>query len=314
MLVAAASPAWAADPAAQAAGAALFQEAKQLAGAGDWQHACPKFVEAQRLFPTTGTLLNIGNCYEKLGKLASAWGAFKEAEVMARNLNDVEREQEASRRAQALSPQLAKLAINVPPATRVPGFELRRDGTVIGEGQWGAALPVDRGQHTIEASAPGRKVWSTWVRVETNGSSVTVEVPALEVAPVADGGEPRGAGWGAQRIVGATIAGSGLIGLVIGATLGGLAIAKNNASKEDCRPNEPAICNQAGFDKRLAAGRMADASTAMFIGGGIALAGGAVLFFTAPKPAASKSTGVVRLGAQPMVSERQAGLSLTGWW
>src|SRR5262249_24045644 len=88
----------AAGPESGATSAALFQAAKKLAAAGDYEHALPKFLEAQRLLPTPGTLLNIGDCFEKLGKLASAWGAFKEAEVMARAQSDSVREQEAQNR------------------------------------------------------------------------------------------------------------------------------------------------------------------------------------------------------------------------
>src|SRR5512132_1412974 len=49
--------------------------------------ACPKFEESQRIDPTPGTLLNLGDCYERSTppRTASAWGTFKRAEVMARN-------------------------------------------------------------------------------------------------------------------------------------------------------------------------------------------------------------------------------------
>ena len=50
-LVAAAGPAWAAGGADDAAGTALFDEAKRLMDAGDYANACPKIVAAHKLSP-----------------------------------------------------------------------------------------------------------------------------------------------------------------------------------------------------------------------------------------------------------------------
>jgi serine/threonine-protein kinase len=308
VLVAAAAPAWGAGPTDQAAGSALFQEAKQLVAAGDFGQACPKFAEAQRLFPTTGTLLNLGNCYEKLGKLASAWGTFKEAEVMARNQNDADREREASRRAEALSAQRAKLAVNVPPAVCVPGFELRRDGTLLGEGQWGSALPVDTGTHTFEAKAPGRKTWSTWVRVDTNGSSSTIEVPVLEVEVAS---APAG-GWGAQRTAGVILGGVGLAGMVVGAIFAAKAAVKNGESLPHCLVSDVTKCDATGVALRDQAFDAAHVSTGTFVAGGILAAAGIVIVVTAPSGAAKKpDTTAIHVEVRPMMGP---GLSVRGAW
>ena len=57
---------------------ALFDQGRKLMEAGDYEQACPKFVGNQRLDPTSCTLLNIGTCYENLGRTTSAWTAFKD--------------------------------------------------------------------------------------------------------------------------------------------------------------------------------------------------------------------------------------------
>jgi serine/threonine-protein kinase len=314
VLLAIASPARAEGQLDQTAGAALFQEAKQLASAGDYAQACPKFAEAQRLFPTPGTLLNLGNCYEKLGKLASAWGAFKEAEVTARNQNDVEREREASRRAEALAAQRAKLAVNVPPAARLPGFELRRDGTLLGEAQWGSALPIDTGTHTFEAKAPGRKTWSTWVRVETNGSSATIEVPVLEPAPAPAEAEAAAPFWNAQRTAGVVVGGVGLVSIIVGAVTGGLALAKASSAKAHCQPLADATaCDPAGLSLRSDGRTIANVANVALAVGGAAIIGAVVLVATAPsagaKPAAARW---IQFG--PMLGVNGSGLSIQGAW
>jgi serine/threonine-protein kinase len=312
VLLATAAPAWADGPTDQAAGSALFQEAKQLVAAGDFAQACPKFAEAQRLFPTTGTLLNLGNCYEKLGKLASAWGTFKEAEVMARNQNDADREREASRRAEALSAQRAKLAVNVPPAVRVPGFELRRDGTLLGEGQWGSALPVDTGTHTFEAKAPGRKTWSTWVRVDTNGSSSTIEVPVLEVAAA----EPDRTApfWNGQRTAGAVLGGVGLVGMITGAVFAARAAGKNSDSLPHCLTSDITKCDATGVALRDDAFGAAHVSTGTFVAGGVLTAVGIVVFATASRSSSNRPEASAHLTIAPAVGPGVAGFALQGVW
>jgi serine/threonine-protein kinase len=311
-LTGAASPVWAAGPADEATAAALFAEAKKLATAGDFEHACPKFDEAQRLFPTTGTLLNIGNCYEKLGKLATAWGAFKQAEITARNQGDSNREQEAGTRAQALAPQLPKLAIVVPPAARVPGFELRRDGTLVGEGQFGTSLPVDPGNHTVEATAPGHKPWSTLVRVEAPASAASIAVPPLEAAPVEGPPPPY---WNGQRIAGVVVTGVGLVGLGVGAAFTVKASSRYAESLPHCLPTDETKCNATGVSIRNQAFDAAHVSTGAFVAGAALAAGGVIVFLTATRNAPKKPEApTARVEVLPVVGYGVGGLSLKGAW
>lgn len=308
-----AAPAWGAGAdTGQATAAALFDEAKRLASAGDFEHACPKFVEAQRLVPTAGTLLNTGNCYEKLGKLASAWGAFKEAEIMARNLNDADREQEAIRRAQAIAPQLAKVAIEVPSAARAPGFELRRDGVVIGEGQWGTALPVDAGTHMIEASATGRRAWRTTVTIEPTPGVVTVRVPVLVLDASAEPKQALGPFWNAQRIAGASVAGIGLVGLAMGAAFGAKALSQKSDANANCRPQDPNLCNARGVALHDDALTSAHVSTAGLVVGGAALAAGVTVFLIAAR--AKQAPAAARFDAVPILGPSAAGLTIRMTW
>lgn len=314
LLLATALPVRADDAKDDAAAVALFQEAKKLVGAGDYEHACPKFAEAQRLSPTTGTLLNLGDCYEHVGKMASAWGAFKRAEISARNARENDRRGEAVRRAQAIEGKLSKLTIAVAGAPG-SGIEVRRDGELVGEGQWGTAMPVDPGEHAIEVKAPKRQTWSTSVVVASGGVSVAVNVPELAMERTEDKAAV-GSLWSAQRIAGIAVGGVGLVGIAVGAVLGGIAIAKNSASKANCDTSDPRLCSPAGADARLAAGGMADASTAMFIVGGVAVATGLTVLLTARKGGEHKPKvgGLRWLEAAPLVGAGTAGLTLGAGW
>lgn len=289
---------------------ALFQEAKTLMTAGAYDQACPKLQEAQRLYPTAGTVLTLGDCLEHAGKLASSWGAFKEAELIARNTKDLDREREAQRRSGLLSPKLARLAIVVPPAARMPGFELRRDGVLVGEAQWGSSLPIDVGPHTIETSAPGRKPWATVLRIETNGSTASFEVPSM---PLQDTSDTAAAPfWSGRRIAGVVVGSVGAGSVIAGAIAGSVAASKASAAKPHCRSlGEATACDATGLSLRSDVRSFGNVANVTLVVGGSALVAGIVLLVTAPGETASKPAA---LRIDPVLGPDMAGLFLGGTW
>src|SRR5688572_6405870 len=132
----------------------LFREGKQLMNEKDYAAACPKLAESYRLDPATGSLLALALCYERAGKLASAWVAYTDAAARAKREGQTDREQGAKARARELEPKLARLIVNVE-APDTPGLEVTRDGVQLGAAALGSAIPVDHGEHVVEARAPG---------------------------------------------------------------------------------------------------------------------------------------------------------------
>src|SRR5262245_40354409 len=57
----------------------LFREARKASRAGNYAKACPLFAESLRLDPGAGTLMNLADCEEHLGQIASAWEHWREA-------------------------------------------------------------------------------------------------------------------------------------------------------------------------------------------------------------------------------------------
>jgi tetratricopeptide (TPR) repeat protein len=159
---------------------ALFDGAKKLMKAGDYSDACPKLEESQRIDAHSGTALNLADCYERTGRLASAWSTFLEAATLAKASGNAARERVASERAAALVPRLSNLLISAPHASTTPELVITRDSEVVGAAQLGLPLPMDAGEHVIAARAPGRKPWQTRVTVEHSASTATVAVPELE--------------------------------------------------------------------------------------------------------------------------------------
>src|SRR5687767_5825288 len=85
-----------------AAAESLFNEGKKLSTQGKWQEACLKFEESQRVDPGIGTLFQLANCHEKVGRTATAWAEFREVAASAKASGQGAREKVARERAAAL--------------------------------------------------------------------------------------------------------------------------------------------------------------------------------------------------------------------
>ncbi len=287
-------------------------------------------VESERLDPGAGTLLNLGHCYEKNGQTASAWVTFKDAAAAADLKHRADWSQRARERAQALEPVLSRLTIDVPVEQRVSGLQVRRDGVEVGSAEWGTPIPSDPGKHTIEASAPGKKPWSTTVTVGAKADQPHVSIPALEDEPApgpiaatpatpppqplttpppsapAETPPPSSSG-STQRIVGLVAGGVGIVGLAVGSIFGGMAMGNESDSKNRCPTSNCA--SPAAVSENSDAKSNATISTVAMISGGVVLAAGAVIFLTAPK---ARPATAIKL--MPAVGAGELGLRVGGAW
>jgi serine/threonine-protein kinase len=320
-LVLVATPAFAqSDP---VAAQALFDEARRLMGHGDFAAACPKLAESQRLDPGVGTLLNLAECWDKSGKTARAWAAFRDAEAMALHEKQTGRAQYANQRAAQIEAHLVRLTVDVPDTSRVPSLEVRRDGEVLREAVWGSAVPIDPGDHVVEARAPGYKTFS--VRVVAARDPIVVRIGTLErepevvpektsiveappepPPPVVDttppltieniprDEAPPPAKTG-MRTAAFVVGGFGLAGIGLGALFGVLAIDRNaTATSAGCNdttcptPNALGVANDA---KTFAVG----ADIAFAVSGALVVTS-IVLLAIAPRAPATRVASAIALG------------------
>lgn len=273
----------------QAAAEGLFAEGKRLMAEGNAAAACPKFEESQRLDPAPGTQFKLGECYEQTGRTASAWALFLNVAAAAKSANMPDREQIARERAHALEGKIPKLSIAVP--NPVPGIEVKRDGVLVGPGQYGSAVAVDPGSHEIVVTAPGKERWTTKTDVAA-AAQATVTVPALvderpsagSGAAAQGGADVKPHGLGTQRTLSLVAAGVGVVGIGIGTVFGLKDMSKLDESKGHCVGN---ACDAVGVGLRDDAVSAGNVSTVAFGVGIVALAGAAVLWFTAPRGASS---------------------------
>ncbi|HEY1537386.1 MAG TPA: hypothetical protein VGF76_25370, partial [Polyangiaceae bacterium] len=147
----ASTPARADDARDPAAAEELFRQGRAASQKKDFTTACAKFRESNRLDPAVGTVFNIADCEEKLGRLATSWTLFQE--VVQRLPSDDERRTIASERARALEARVPTLTIHLAHTDRTD-VVVRRDGVVLGAASLETALPVDPGEHTVIVEAP----------------------------------------------------------------------------------------------------------------------------------------------------------------
>lgn len=229
------------------------------------------------------------------------------------------RGEEAQARIKEMEPRLGWVVLVVPEAVLgLKDVVIHVDGVVVDRAKLGIRLPMDRGEHVFDVSAANKKTWGKTVAlVEGAELSVTIEpleddVPVVKPVPVEPlptrtldenpygdpkvpvggnkppsghvgaPGDTKGGFFSTQRIVGLSLGGVGVGALIAGAAFGAQAKAKRDESEVGghCVASR---CDAIGLPLRQASYDAGNASTGLFIGGGVALAAGAALFLTAPK-------------------------------
>jgi hypothetical protein len=310
-----AEPSSAAD---KAMAEALFRDGKQLLEAGKLNEGCGKLEESQRIDPKLGTLLNVATCHEQQGRTASAWAEFNEAASLATSAKQSARVSFARTHAADLEQRLSRLTIKIdnPPS----GLAIKINGKDLSVAAIGSPIPVDPGNLSITVTAPGKKPWSQMVPIEAGPASkelpipgLTAEAPALKrdttsKQPPPPPPPPVDPAQGTrQRIAGVALAGVGLVGIGVGSYFGLDALKKGAEAHRLC-PNAQMCGDPKAQEISRSGEQPALISTLAFIAGGTLVAGGAVLFLTAP----SRKPARAALQVAPLISPQGFVLSLGG--
>lgn len=137
-----------------------YGKALKAYGANRYADALLLLEDVRRLHSSPNALLLLGHCYAKLGRMASAIDAYREAERSAAEQIAKGRDASGSlkeTRGSALE-HMADLESHVPYITLVmpsdlpTDFSLLLDGKPLSADKWGTALPVDPGGHEVAAS------------------------------------------------------------------------------------------------------------------------------------------------------------------
>lgn len=185
----------------------------------------------------------------------------------------------------------------------------------------GAAIAIDPGEHHFGFESEGLVDAESSVLVREGESHRQVSVVlksaaapepteapvaiaprrpnAPEIAPMIDGST--------RRALGLSIGAAGVAGVVVGSVFGILAKSTyDRALKTECDGIVQGCTSDQGVRDGKTAHSQADVSTWTLAGAGALLAGGALLYFTAPK--------ADDMLVSAMVSDRGGALSLSGTW
>ncbi len=321
------------SPADAALAQSLFDEARHLMIANRFAEACPKLAESQRLDPAVGTLLNLAVCNERLGKTATAWAEYRDAESIAKREGRPDRVTYAREHATRLEPRLSRLFLVRANGNRDPDLEVRLDGVVVGEPALGSPIPVDPGPHRIEARAAGKKPWSLEVTFGEQAEEKHAAIPALEDAPPAtpppaprveappSPGAPPAPPPSVLPPAGETptaehphrtafyvVGTAGLASLAFGGVAGMQAIVRWNDRLELCQGD---VCSQGGLNADRAARGWAVASDIGLGVGALGLGVAAYLLWSSRSAETPRPGGVV---VTPTVTSAGGGVGVVAIW
>lgn len=278
------------SPLSISAAEALFEEGRSALAASDLDTACARFRESNRLDPAVGTLLNLADCEERRGKLATAWTLFRSAKSQLAASDD--RLAITQQRLTELEPRVPKLVLSLAPGAP-PETRARVAGAELGSASFGVPLPLDPGDYELVVSAPGRgdRVLSLNLSPGQTEQLAIVPGPALATAPPPERPPaPKPAEQSSNRTLMYVAGGIGIAGLSVGAVAGLLTLRQKDIADANCN-DERKVCDAAGDAANRTGRTLAAVSTVGFVLGVLGAGGATYLYLTAPDEPKSTAIG-----------------------
>jgi hypothetical protein len=260
-----------------------LKEGYALKQAGKCGEAIPHFLASYQAEPTSKALLNLADCEQQTDRLLSAKGHAEEGRDLARQQNDKVLVDVAETQLATIDQKMPRLTIHLTPRAPV-GSGVLCDGSAVGAASMGVAVPLDPGPHRVIAIAPGRaqRVFNVTL-IEASRTEIAVEPggPLVADAPSATAEPgPEGSGSPTRQILSYGVLGLGAAGIVVGVATGIAAGSKHAALEGECTENNCPTSAQSDLDGFRA---LRTWSTVGYVVGIAGLAGGTVLWLTAPK-------------------------------
>ena len=314
----------------KAAADAAYQRGRDLMTQGQTEAACAEFRRSYQLDPQFGSQYNLALCYQKLGKLASAYGEL--SELAAKDTNP-KRRARAHELAAKLAPRLTRLTLIV--TDPAPQLTVRRDRVDITL-LVGVTTPVDPGIYVFRAEAPARTPWEQRVDLSAEGATITVEIPALQplgkgddrTAPGLDDGRrtpglaapvrvgraaPPQRGTSGRTLIAIGAAGAGAVVIGVGFVFGAQAASLTQDAEEECGGSLGACTGSLPDAQSMIDDARDKANLSnLFVGVGVAaVATGAVLWLTRPRAPREEQP---RAQLVPVIDPRSAGVVVRGYF
>jgi tetratricopeptide (TPR) repeat protein len=284
----------------------LFKKGKKLLAEKRYLEACNTFESVDKLDPGIGAKLNVAKCYEEWGKLSKAYDWYADALKMANDTKD-KRADKIKELVDTLDADIPRLTIKVPEGVDPVAAKITFDGKPFTE--LGKELRVDPGPHVIEFFANGETKTKN-APLERGGSrEVTLEIPrtvARPVGPTSTSGSPGRT----RKIIGIGLGSAGLVAMGVAGYLTLDARSTYNDALDAHCMGASDTCNDEGLRITADARSRANKATIITLVGVAAVAGGVVLYLTAPKSAESATRTSLYLA--PSVDSDGAAVILGG--
>jgi tetratricopeptide (TPR) repeat protein len=306
-----AAVAWSSPALAQGSLADHFAEGQRLMADGKYPEACVRFEKAHILNPGAGTKLHLAQCYEKIGRPASALTLYREVEAISRDLAQHEVAATAKELGDGVEPRVPTVAVRAPWLAGSPEAVVSLDGHVLTVNELERPIRVDLGKHEARARSDRGESRAS-VAIERDGEAkvidlappgTTTDAPLLGRSPAA---APTGTApdpGATQRGLALAAAGVGLVTLAVSGILLLDGTADYDAATGVCGTS----CPRASADVANAARDRINVGGLLALGGLALIAGGGALWFTAKAP--PRASGVRVL---PSLGRAGAGVLVGG--
>jgi hypothetical protein len=278
-------------------------------------------VEARAADPTTADCLAANNSSVDLRNDQKLRAARAQLLVCSSGNCPADIRKECLRRVDEVNAQIPTIIFEAKDASGrdLSAIKVTMDGQPLADRLEGTALSIDPGEHTFVFETAGQPALTKQFVIEESQkdrrepivfgqpegtaalrgaapapSPVDVQSPgaAIEASPTAASGE-RSPALGTQQILAIVAGGFGVVGVGLGSAFGLIAISKKNDAENVCSN----LCaTQSGVSKWSDAKTAAQIADVAFIIGGLGLAGGAVLWFTAKPQSDAGSIAQVGFG------------------
>ena len=265
---------------------ALFDEGQREMKAGNFEKACEAFRQSLALKIDSGTRGSLARCYEKVGKVASAYKLW----VVLSATAPERLRPDALANAKNLEPRLPYIVVKLAP-NAPQQIQITLNGEPI-EWKPDEPQPIDPGTYALEAKATSFPTFrKSFTAVEGKTEDVAIPFAPTKPADIAPEPRPRPpeptptTTSSRGRTLGIALIAAGGALAIGGGVLGIVAKGRYDDAKDICGGNIDA-CDPArtadAQDKVDSARSAGTFSTLSFIAGGAAIVGGVVLFVRSP--------------------------------
>ena len=269
----------------------LFKKGQKLLGEKRYAEACAALEESDRLDPEIGAKLNVARCYQEWGKLATAFRWFSDAEQMAIKAGD-RRTAKIHALAEDLDRDVPRLKLVLPAGAITENLVVQLDGVALALAAVGDERRVDPGAHEVAIIVDGRRRAREIPVQRGDRADVPLDVPT-RARPRRTAGAPEAEAdpGRTRRLIGLGASGAGAVAVGIA----GIATLRARSDYQHALAGycggATDMCDATGLSRTHSARHRANIATAVTVIGAAAVAGGLVVYFTAPGTASGASPG-----------------------